>query len=186
MASDQVRIGKIVGCHGIRGDLKLRPASEAEWVGTLREIILQIGKNRTEQPYRIQKAWKHGNLVLVHLEGVDTRNAAELLIDATVLASRNDLPEPDEGEYWADQLIGLRVVDAQTGRPRGTVKDLLSSSGQDYLEIQLEDSTETAIIPFQNHFFPEVDLPNGQITVDLLGDFLAISNEPVTLEHLEE
>jgi 16S rRNA processing protein RimM len=186
MTNNQIRIGKIVGCHGIRGDLKLRPASEAEWIGTLREITLQASKTKTSQNYRIQKAWKHGNLVLVHLEGVDTRNAAELLIDAIVLASREDLPEPDEGEYWADQLIGLKVVDAQTGRQRGTVKDLLSSSGQDYLEIKLEDSTETAIIPFQDHFFPEVDLEQGQITVDLLGDFLSVPSEPVTSERLEE
>jgi len=184
MDNEQIRIGKIVGCHGIRGDLKLRPASDADWVGNLREITLHQGKN--SQPHKIKKSWKHGNLVLVHLEGVDTRNAAELLIDATVFASREDLPEPDEGEFWADDLIGLKVVDAQTGRQRGVVKDLLSSSGQDYLEIQLDDSKETAIIPFQDHFFPEVDVEGGQVTIDLLGDFLSETTAPVTSERLEE
>lgn len=187
MSREQIRIGKIVGCHGIRGDLKVRPASsDPDWVKTLREITLQLGKDPAGQPHRIKKAWLHGNLVLVHLEGVDTRNAAELLINAVLYASKEDLPEPDEGEFWVDQLIGLTVVDAQTGRKRGIVKDLLSSSGQDYLEIQLEDSEQTAIIPFQDHFFPVVDVANGKISVDLLGDFLDGEQQPVNDTRLVE
>ena len=183
---EQVRIGKIVGCHGIRGDLKVRPASDPDWVDELDEIGLQMGKSQTLQSYRIKKAWTHGQLVLMHLEGVDTRNAAELLVNATLFAKREDLPAPQEGEFWVDQLIGLNVIDVQTGRKRGIIKDLLSSSGQDYLEIQLEDSDQTAIIPFLDHFFPQVDLEKQQVTVDLLGDFLETQKQPVTDAQLEQ
>jgi len=186
MDNEQVRIGKIVGCHGIRGDLKVRPASDPDWVDDLEQVNLQLGNSQALQTYRIKNAWQHGQLVLVHLEGVDTRNAAELLINATLFAKREDLPAPQEGQFWVDQLLGLNVIDVQTGRKRGIVKDLLSSSGQDYLEIQLEDSDQTAIIPFQDHFFPQVDLENGQITVNLLGDFLETEPQPVTDAQLEQ
>jgi 16S rRNA processing protein RimM len=201
MDTEQVRIGKIVGCHGVRGDLKIRPASDAQWVGSLREIILHPGKSSSprnpaqkipteKEPaprsYKIRKAWFHGNLVLMHLEGVDTRNDAELLVEATLYARRDDLPEPAEDEFWADDVIGLSVIDAETGRKRGEVKDLLSSSGQDYLEIKLEESNETIIIPFLNHFFPEVDVEKGELKIDLLSDFLAMSTAPVTADRLQQ
>jgi 16S rRNA processing protein RimM len=206
MDTEQVRIGKIVGCHGVRGDLKIRPASDAQWVGSLREIILHPAKpsspknpaqkvspqkiSTQEEPaaqsYKIRKAWFHGNLVLMHLEGVDTRNDAELLVEATLYARRENLPEPAEDEFWADDVIGLSVIDAETGRKRGEVKDLLSSSGQDYLEIKLEESNETVIIPFLNHFFPEVDVEKGELKIDLLSDFLSMSTAPVTADRLQQ
>src|SRR5690606_32866787 len=100
--------------------------------------------------------------------------------------SRNELPAPAEGEYWADDLIGLTVVDVQTGRKRGVIKDLLVSGGSDFLEVQLEDSTETVVIPFIEQFFPTVDLENGTVTVDLLSDFFSTAKEPVTPDRLKQ
>jgi len=178
MDNEQVRIGKIVGCHGIRGDLKVRPASDPDWVDDLEQVNLQLGNSQALQTYRIKNAWQHGQLVLVHLEGVDTRNAAELLINATLFAKREDLPAPQEGQFWVDQLLGLNVIDVQTGRKRGIVKDLLSSSGQDYLEIQLEDSDQTAIVyPNNNNF-------NNASGVYHRGTFLAQSVHDFTIANL--
>jgi 16S rRNA processing protein RimM len=186
MSTEEVRIGKIVGCHGVRGDLKIRPASDSDWVGALRETTLKQGKSHDGQLYKIKKAWNHGPLVLMHLEGVDSRNAAEPLVGSILYANRDQLPAPSEDEFWADDVIGLDVIDAETGRKRGMIKDLLSSGGQDYLEIQLEDNGQTVVIPFLNHFFPEVDLEKKQVTIDLLSDFLAMSSEPVTADRLEQ
>lgn len=186
MSAEEVRIGKIVGCHGVRGDLKVRPASDSDWVGALRETTLKQGKTPDGQPYKIKKTWRHGPLILMHLEGIDSRNAAEPLVGSILYANRDDLPAPSEDEFWADDVIGLTVVDAETGRKRGVVKDLLSSGGQDYLEIQLEESEQTVVIPFLERFFPVVDLEAGQVTIDLLSDFLAMSSEPVTADRLEQ
>lgn len=177
---DKVRIGKIVGCHGIRGDLKVRPTSpDPEWPSTARQLF--IG----EKPYKVLQARPQGPLILTRLEGVDSRTLAETLVGSVLYVSQEDLGEPGEDEYWADDLIGLSVMDAQTGRKRGIVKDLLSSAGSDFLEIQLEDSTETVVVPFITQFFPTVDLENKTVTVDLLGDFLS-DVQPVTTSQLEE
>ena len=186
MGNEQVRIGKIVGCHGVRGDLKVRPASDSDWVNTVRELTLKQGKAQQEEVYKIKKAWTHGPMILVHLDGIDTRNDAEPLIGSLLFADRDHLPAPAEDEYWADELIGLDVVDAENGRVRGKVKDLLTSSGQDYLEIQIEDSDQTVVVPFINHFFPEVSLERRQITIDLLSDFLSIETKPVTADRLQQ
>jgi 16S rRNA processing protein RimM len=125
-------------------------------------------------------------LVVLHFSGLDDRNQVEPLVGSLLYAPLSDLPNPQEDEFWVDDLIGLNVMDLETNRKRGTVKDLLSSGGQDFLEIQLEDSAQTMVVPFINRFFPSVDVPNGTIYVDLLSDFLAISNEPVTADRLEQ
>jgi 16S rRNA processing protein RimM len=187
MTNPQVRIGKIVGCHGIRGDVKVRPTSdEADWMDTLREVILQDAQSGRQTVMRVQHTRRQGPLVLLHFTGLDDRNQVEPLVGSLLFANLADLPDPQEDEYWVDDLIGLEVVDLQTSRKRGTVKDLLSSGGQDFLEIQLEDSSQTVVIPFITKFFPTVDVPNGTIAVDLLSDFLSIAREPVTPDRLEQ
>lgn len=187
MSQSQVRIGKIVGCHGVRGDVKVRPTSEeADWVGSLDKLLLKNPKTGEEKTVTIQSARFQGPLVILRFEGLDNRNFVEPLVGSVLMAELADLPEPNPDEFWADDLIGLSVVDAETGRNRGVVKDLLSSGGSDFLEIKLDNSDQTVVIPFIDKFFPQVSLENKTISIDLLGDFLAMSSEPVTADRLEQ
>jgi 16S rRNA processing protein RimM len=187
MVEQQVRIGKIVGCHGVRGDVKVRPTSEeAEWVSVITQLLLKNPKTGEEKLLMVEKARHQGPFVLIHFKGLDNRNFVEPLVGTTLYANISELPKPQEGEFWADDLIGLTVIDAQTSRIRGVVKDLLSSGGSEFLEIQLENSEQTVVIPFIEKFFPEVNLETRTISIDLLSDFLALTTEPVTADRLEQ
>lgn len=187
MNEQLVRIGKIVGCHGVRGDVKIRPASEgADWAEPGLNITLKHHKTGEHRHLKVKTARIQGPLVIAGFEDIPDRNAAELLIGSTLFAHLNDLPKPEAGEFWVDDLIGLTVIDAQNGRKRGVVNDLLSSSGTDFLEIRIEDSEETAVIPFIEKFFPTVDLEARTISIDLLSDFLSMNQAPVTADRLEQ
>ncbi|HEY9744962.1 MAG TPA: ribosome maturation factor RimM [Oculatellaceae cyanobacterium] len=187
MVQEKVRVGKIVGCHGVRGDVKVRPTSrEAEWAVAGATLSLRDEKSGRELSATVQSARHHGNLVILHVQGLENRTEAETWIGSTLYASLSDLSPPGEDEYWVDDLIGLSVLDAETGRIRGTVKDVLSSTGTEFLEITLEESSETVVIPFNRHFFPVVDLENKTVTIDLLSDFLSIASKPVTADRLEQ
>lgn len=184
MEQKKVRVGKVVGCHGIRGDIKLRPSSEAaDWAVAGATVFLK-DKAGQERPLTIQSARHQGPILILHFREFENRTQVEPIVDSTLFAAVADLKPPEEGEYWVDDLIGLSVLDAETNRVRGKVKDILSSGGTDFLEIQLEGSAETAVIPFNEHFFPTVDLENKTVTVDLLSDFL--SPAPVSDHRLEQ
>jgi 16S rRNA processing protein RimM len=184
MEQKKVRVGKIVGCHGVRGDVKLRPSSEeADWAMAGVTVYLK-DKVGLERPLTIQNIRQQGPLLILHFKELENRTQAEPFVGSALFAAVADLKPPKEGEYWVDDLIGLSVLDAETSRVRGKVKDILSSGGTDFLEIQLEGSTETAVIPFNEHFFPTVDIENKTITVDLLSDFL--DPKPVSDSHLEQ
>ena len=60
---------------------------------------------------------------LVVFEGVSGRTAAEALVGATVLAFREDLEPPAEGEYFQGDLVGLTAVD-EAGKVLGRVEEL--------------------------------------------------------------
>lgn len=187
MAHGKVRVGKIVGCHGIRGDVKLRPTSEStDWANSGVTVFAVNPKTGHEQNLTIQTARHQGPLLILHFQEFENRTQAEPLTGSTLLAEVSHLKPPEEGEYWVDDLIGLSVKDAETGRIRGRVKDVLSSGGQEFLEIQLEESSETVVIPFNEHFFPTVDLDNQLIVIDLLSDFLSLSTRPITADRIEQ
>jgi 16S rRNA processing protein RimM len=187
MADGKVRVGKIVGCHGVRGDVKLRPTSEeADWAAAGTSVFLKNTKSGQEQGLTIQNARHQGPLVVLNFKEFENRTQVEPLVGSTVYAEMADLKPPEEGEYWVDDLIGLSVLDSETGRIRGQVKDVLTSGGTDFLEIQLDESSETVVIPFNEHFFPTVDMEGQTVTIDLLSDFLSLASAPVTADRLQQ
>ena len=96
------------------------------------------------------------------LEGVDDRNAAELLRGLDVAVTREDLGEAEEGEfYWVD-LVGLAVVNLQ-GEALGQVEDLLRTGGSDVLVVRGE---RERLIPFVADYVKSVDREARRITVD--------------------
>ena len=67
--------GKIVGTHGIRGDLKVQ-----SWCDTP-EVLCDFDTLYLDEktPVEVTSAQVHKNVVLMHLKGVDTVEAAEKL-----------------------------------------------------------------------------------------------------------
>ncbi len=191
--NQRLRIGKIVGCHGLRGDLKVLPSShKAEWSDELEEVFLEMppktdkkkpGQQEPKKPppdtqiLRIESVRWQGSCVLVRFEGYPDRTAAEPLIGATLYADSDTLPEAEEDEYWVDDLIGLSVIDARTNQKTGVVVDLLSSTGSEFLEIRLDNAADTIVIPFLNHFFPTVDLAAKTVLLNLPDGFLPDSQQ---------
>lgn len=187
MSQKKIRIGKIIGFHGVRGDVKVRPTSEeADWAAVGNTLQIQNSKGNDVRSVTIQHFRRQGPLIILHFKEYENRTLVEPFLGFTVYTEQAGLPEPEDGEYWVDDMIGLAVIDSETGRIRGKVKDLLSSSGSDFLEIQIDDSNETVVIPFNDHFFPIVNIEAGTVTMDLLSDFLSLSASPVTADRLEQ
>jgi 16S rRNA processing protein RimM len=154
-------MGQVLGPFGIQGWVRLKTFTESPdslaghpewWLGTKagwRSAILEGFKVRPAA-------------VSAKLEGVDDRNAAELLRGLEVAVTREDLGEAEEGEfYWVD-LVGLAVVNLQ-GEALGRVEELLRTGGADVLVVRGE---RERLIPFVAGYVKSVDRGAGRITVD--------------------
>ncbi len=56
------------------------------------------------------------DMLAARVAGVSTREAAEALKGVEIFARRNQLPPPNEDEFYYDDLVGLEAVDAAGGR----------------------------------------------------------------------
>jgi len=109
MKKDYVRVGRITGVHGIRGELRVLPLDgDPQFLTGFKTFYLD-GRGVTADACRV-----HKDMALLKLSGVEDRTAAEDLRGKELLIRRADAHLP-AGEYFDDELIGLDVYNGETG-----------------------------------------------------------------------
>ena len=96
---------------------------------------------------------------IVRLDGVGTRGEAEALRGEPLWVSREHAPPLEEDEYWAEDLVGLAVVDGE--REVGVVERVLSMPSCELLVVG------ELLIPLIGDAVRGVDLVARRVDVDL-------------------
>jgi len=161
-AEDWLAVGTVVSAQGLRGELRINPASDfperftvpgTRWLqargSTPRAVELLTGRQLPGK-----------SLFVVQFQGVDNRSAAEALVGQTLMVPADDRPELEEGEFHLLDLVGLEARLNPEGEAIGTVTDLISG-GNDLLEIKLREDERRILIPFVEAIVPEVNLESG-------------------------
>ena len=151
-------MGRVAGSYGVHGWIRVRPYSaEPEALGAHRQW--RIG----DEDYGVEETKLHSGALLARLAGIATREQALRLKGKVVSVPRTALPEPEAGQYyWAD-LVGLEVVNAQ-GSVLGVVQGLFSNGAHDVMELAGERSTR--LVPFLLAVVKKVDLEGRRIEVE--------------------
>ena len=97
------------------------------------------------------------NMVLATFEGIDTLEAAVALRDKVLYAKREDLPLP-EGSHFVADLLGLPVIDADTGEKCGVLEDVTFPGAHPVYVVR--DGDGTFMIPAVPAFI--MDISFGQ------------------------
>nr|NJM03846.1 16S rRNA processing protein RimM [Desulfobacula sp.] len=147
-------LGKVTGVHGLGGMLKV--ASFAESADTFekgRHIVIKGGEE--ERSYLILHASPHKQGLLLGLEGIGSREQAEALVGKDILMDRGQLPEPEEGAWYWQDLMGLDVVDHIKGY-LGKITHLFRTGANDVLVIT--DKDRETLVPMHRYFVESVDM----------------------------
>jgi 16S rRNA processing protein RimM len=106
---------------------------------------------------------------IVRVEGCETREAAEGLRGVDLVADAAGAPPLPEGEWWAEELEGCRVVDGE--RTVGVVRAMLGLPSCECLEVERPDGSEL-LVPMVRDAVRRVDVGAREIEVNLafLGD----------------
>lgn len=128
MIKQYLETGKIVGTHGIKGELRLQPWTDApEDLVQIKKLYLDAMGNSV---LHVQKARVNGNIVLLKIKGIDTINDAELYRNKVVYLNRTDL-KMDKDTYFIQDIIGCTVYDAQSGDVLGKLTDVSKTGAND-------------------------------------------------------
>lgn len=155
---DLIEAGRIVGTHGIRGEVKIEPWCDSpEFLRGFE--TLHIGGSA----YIMSSSRVHKSNVLASLEGIDNPQAAQALTGKVVYIDRTGVALP-EGRYFVRDLIGLSVIGAD-GERVGTLFEVISNPAHD---IYLVKGDGEHYIPAVPEFIKEIDVKSGIIRVSLI------------------
>lgn len=170
-------MGKVTGVHGLGGNLKVW--SWAQSPGTFTQGLAVVLKNENDdldpgRKYVISRTGRYKKGVLLSLEGVNTREASELLVGKLVLVDKTNLPDLDEDTWYWQDLIGLTVVDVCEG-PLGKIEQLFPTGADDILVVKdkTPQGEQEVLIPMNAVFVKDVNLETGVMTTELPQGFIA-------------
>ncbi len=159
MLKQYLEIGKIVGTHGVRGELRAECWCDSpQFFANFKKLYFDGGKEALEVSSR-----PHKNIALVKIKGIDTVEQADLLRGRVLYVSRKDIKLP-KGSNFIQDIIGLEVVDVDNGTVYGKVTEVIKTGANDVYEIK--DSTNRAYyIPVIKDVVIETNPKKGRVLI---------------------
>lgn len=153
-------IGRIVGVHGVRGEVKMEIYSQhPERIPSLRRVYFDDDPS----PVRLRAARLHGGQALLAFEGITDRDAAERLRGRVVRIAGSQAKPLAEGEFYHYQLIGLRVY-LEDGTPLGELTEIIEAGEADVYVVRDAEGREH-LFPALREVVLEIDPAANRVVV---------------------
>ena len=158
-----VATARLGAAHGVRGEQALTSLSgETAHLLHIGDVQLCAPDGRVRAAH-VGSARQTGSKTIVHIDGVETREAARALTRWEVWVAREDATPLREDEYYLADLCGAEVF--QQGRRLGVVAGVLPGGPSDLLEIS-SVAGERFLVPFLARFVPSVDVADRHIELE--------------------
>ncbi len=153
-------VGFVRGPHGIQGELSIEPMTDFP-DRFMPGSVLFAG----DAKYHVRAVRTHKRALLVALEGIKTRNQAELLRGKLFEVPDGDLPTLEDDQYFRFDIVGIDVVD-ESGASLGTVAEVLETGADDVYIVRDEESE--LLIPAIDSVVKEIDTGAKRMVVELI------------------
>lgn len=159
MKKQFLEAGKIVGTHGLRGEVRVECWCDSpDFLACFKTLYFDGG----EQKLKV-KSRAHKNIALSKLEGVDTVEDAEKLRGKVLYINRDDVRLP-EGINFIQDLIGCRVLDADDESVcYGEIKDVFKTGANDVYTVK--NGEKEYLVPAVESIVTEKNVDEGYVLV---------------------
>jgi 16S rRNA processing protein RimM len=157
--------GQIVSNHGIKGEVRVNPWCDSpEFLTGFDKFYFKEGAEvRAVEGVRTNK-----NLALVKFVGVDDITEAIKLIKSIIYIDRSEITLP-EGTYFEQDLMGLAVIDASTGKNYGVISSVLHTGANDVYGVTPQRDTPQGagevLIPAIKDVISSIDMEGGRMLI---------------------
>ena len=153
-----LEIGQIVSTHGIHGEMRVMPwCDDSETFCAVKKLYFDEGKTGISfeaKPFK--------NIVLLKIKDVDTVEQARTFRNRVLYCDRAEINLP-EHTYFVQDLIGMQVTDADTGKSYGKITDVLKTGANDVYEVT--DNQKKRYVPAIPDVVFHTDVENSQIKI---------------------
>ncbi len=164
-----IPVGKIIGTHGIKGQMKLHSYSgNADSLGAVSSVTLK-SPGGSLQEFTITCFKANSGKFIIGLKGFDDINQVQPLMGNELCLKRGQLPGLDDDEYYWSDLIGLRVF-TDDGTLLGTITDIFETGSSDIYVVQGEG--REYLIPAIADVIKSVDPADGKVVITPLDGLL--------------
>ncbi|MDP3440260.1 MAG: ribosome maturation factor RimM [Azonexus sp.] len=164
-----VVLGRLADPYGMQGWLRLHPFGDdpLDWAEMPVWWISRDGQSWSE--CKLKRLKSHNNGLVVLLDGVVDRTAAEAMKGTLVGAPRAALPTTGEDEFYWSDLIGLDVINT-AGERLGKVASLIETGASSVLRVVADGHAER-LLPFVSAVVLSVEKEAGLIRVEWGSDW---------------
>ena len=149
--------GKIINTHGIKGAVKIDPWCDSP--ETLADIpYLYFEKSGAFEQRKVISATVMKHHVMAYIEGINDIDTAASYKETVVYADRDDIPL-DDGDYFIIDLVGLPVIDVDSGLEYGTVSEVFNTGASDIYTVKTPLGER--MIPAVPEFIIKIDTEKG-------------------------
>ncbi|MDE5755688.1 MAG: ribosome maturation factor RimM [Clostridia bacterium] len=154
---DRLTIGYISKAQGVKGEVKISPLTDdASRFKKLKSVFID-GKAYAVKGVRVLP-----NGIFMTFEGIDDRNAAELLRDKEIQVERKDAVSLPKDRYFIVDVVGCEVY--ADDEKIGKLTDVLQYGAADVYVISTPKGK--AMIPAIERIIKQVDVENKKILLD--------------------
>ncbi len=133
MKMNFLETGKIVGTHGIRGQVRIQPWCDSpEFLCSFKKLYLD---QNGQESITVSTAKPHGNVVVATIKGVESIEAAEKYRNRVLYINRKDV-KLEAGRYFISDLLDCRVFDADSDEELGIISDVSETGANDVWHIK--------------------------------------------------
>lgn len=160
MLKQYLEAGRIVGTHGVRGELRVDPwCDEPGFLSQFKVLYFNEGAEKIRVSCR-----PHKNIALVKIKDVDTVEQAQLLRGKVLYINREDVKLP-RGKNFVQDLLGCRVIDAGDGSVEyGIIADVIKTGANDVYTVKNKDGREY-LVPVIDSVVVEKNVEDGCVRI---------------------
>ncbi len=149
-------VGKIIGTHGIKGELKIKSDTSFERFKVGNKLYIE-----KHIPITINSVRVHKGMVLITINNLQNINDVLEYVNKEIYVPHNR-SELKKGEYYYEDLIGLQCFN-QNNVNIGKVNDLIEVPQGLILEI-IKDG-QTFMVPYVKAFVKEINIQEQKIYI---------------------
>ena len=168
MKKEYIECGKVCSAHGVRGVMKIDPWCDSPRVLAEQKRVFIVDADGAYTERGVISASVSGRFVLMDIEGIDSREAAQAEKNRILYLHRDDIPVKKGAVLIAD-MIGLSVIDVDTGRIYGTLTEVSDGVRNKLYTVSTDNGD--VIIPGVSEFVKEIDTDRGVFIRTIPGFF---------------